>query len=76
MKVTKILISSLSLIGVGTAGYFVGRKTAKPKTVYAGSLWVDESEPNGQPSLYLELNTDVSEVTKANVIQLKVMRKK
>lgn len=76
MKIKNILINSACLVGIGAAGYFVGRKTSKPKTVYAGSLWVDESEPNGQPALYLELNADVNEVTKANVIQLKVMRKK
>lgn len=76
MKTKIAMINSLALIGVATAGYLIGKKMGKPKTVYAGTLWVDESEPNGQPGLYLELHTDVENVRNAKVIQLKVMHKK
>ena len=76
MKTKIAMINSLALIGVATAGYLIGKKMGKPKTVYAGSLWVDESEPNGQPGLYLQLNTDVSEVVKSDVVQFNVCIKK
>lgn len=76
MKKSLILINSLSAVGLVAGGYFVGKKVTKKKTVYAGTLWVDESEPNGQPGLYLELNNDVNEIVKANVVQFKVVKKK
>lgn len=76
MKVTKILINSVGAIALTAGGYFIGRKMSKNKTVYAGTLWVDESEPNTQPGLYLELNTDVKEVVKAEVVKFKISRNK
>lgn len=76
MNLKKMLINSASLLAIGSAGYFIGRKTAKKKVEYAGSLWVDDSEPNAEPALYLELHTDVENVRRAKAIQLKVMHKK
>lgn len=76
MKVTKILINSVGAIALTVGGYFIGIKMSKNKTVYAGTLWVDESEPNTQPGLYLELNTDVKEVAKAEVVKFKISRNK
>jgi len=65
----------IPLLGILTT-YLVKliRKKNKELT-YAGTLWVDDSVPHKTPDMYLELDKDVEEVTKAKVVHLKVVKR-
>lgn len=75
MSLKKIIISTLGLACAGATGYLIGRKKKNKEITYAGTLWVDDSEPHKTPDMYLELDKDVEEVTKAKVVHLKVVKR-
>lgn len=75
MNLKKIIISTLELAFAGATGYFIGSRKKNKEITYAGTLWVDDSVPHKTPDMYLELDKDVEEVTKAKVVHLKVVKR-
>lgn len=75
MNLKKIIISTLGLACAGATGYLIGRRKKNKEITYAGTLWVDDSEPHKTPDMYLELDKDVEEVTKVKVVCLKVVKR-
>ncbi len=75
MNLKKIIISTLGLACAGATGYFIGSRKNNKEITYAGTLWVDDSIPHKTPDMYLELDKDVEEVTKAKVVHLKVVKR-
>lgn len=75
MNLKKIMISILGLTCAGATGYLIGRRKKNKEITYAGTLWVDDSVPHKTPDMYLELDKDVEEVTKAKVVHLKVVKR-
>lgn len=61
---------------VGTLSFFTGLAVGAVLTFerfdYAGTLRVDTSFPDEQPSLFLELSEDVGDVRKKKYVILKV----
>jgi hypothetical protein len=54
-------------------GFVVAKLTARPKTI--GNLRVDQSEPDENPYLFLELERDVAAVRKSKYVLMKVVDK-
>lgn len=75
MNLKKIIISTLGLACAGATGYLLGNGKKNKKITYAGTLWVDDSVPHKTPDIYLELDKDVEEVTKAKIVHLKVVKR-
>lgn len=75
MNLKKIIIRTLGLACAGATGYLLGNRKKNKKITYSGTLWVDDSVPHKTPDIYLELDKDVEEVTKAKVVHLKVVKR-
>lgn len=75
MNLKKMIIRTLGLACAGATGYLIGSRKKNKKITYAGTLWVDDSVPHKTPDIYLELDKDVEEVTKAKVVHLKVIKR-
>ena len=71
IKRNLLRISASALIFV--SGYLTSNEINKKKTKYAGNLRIDRSEPNEPPKMFLELQTDLNDISKAKVIKLKVV---
>lgn len=71
----KILLNSIAAGGLLGLGYLIGKKQKKTKTVYFGSLRIDQSEKEEPPKIFLELTCNLEELSKHKDISLKVIKK-
>ena len=64
--------TGVSLLGIG---YFAGKMSERRHAKYAGVLRIDKTEKDEPEKLFLELNNNLNDITKAKTIKLKVIRK-
>lgn len=68
----KIIITAVGMLSIG---YLLGKKVNRKKYEYAGTLRIDNSEMDEPAKLFLELEKDISVISNAKVINLKVLKK-
>lgn len=71
-----LIINSLTAVGCFAAGYLVKKiTTKKPVITCSGVLRIDNSEPEEESKLFLELEKDTVDISKSEYVTFKVLKK-